>query len=138
MGCLNTKAVHSNDSNLGTSSLVWLDAKGNTTEENKTVQQTLRQIINRLKIFDNRKSCKRYILSISSQDRHVLIVSGGYGRQLVPQIHNLSQPSSIYVYCMDKKANEQWTKNFSKVWHNSLMFFGVLFLSSCLGQTCDC
>ena len=123
MGGLNTKAVHSNDSNLGTSSLVWLDAKINSTEENKTVQQTLRQIINRLKTFDNRKSCKRYILSISTQDRHALIISGQYGRQLVPQIHNLSELSSIYVYCMDKKANEQWTKSFTNVGHNFFMFF---------------
>ena len=68
-----------------------------------------------MKTFDDQNQCLQRILSLSTQDRLVLIVSGRCGRQLVPQIHHLRQVSSIYVYCMDKKANEQWAKDFIKI-----------------------
>ncbi len=54
-------------------------------------------------------------MSLSGQDRLILIVSGQLGRKLVPQIHHLRQLSSIYVFCMDKQANERWTRQFTKV-----------------------
>jgi hypothetical protein len=44
-----------------------------------------------------------------------LIVSGQFGREIVPKIHQLEQLSAIYVYCMNKEANEQWAKDFLKV-----------------------
>jgi len=115
MADANSKAFLSNDDNLETFSLLWLDAQINATEDNRQTQQKLRQIINHLKTFDDQQQCHQYILSLSPQDRLVLITSGRYGRQLVPQIHQLRQLSSIYVYCMDKQANEQWAKNFTKV-----------------------
>jgi hypothetical protein len=115
MGILNSKALVSNDDNLETFSLLWLDAQVNTTEDNRQTQQKLRQIINHLKTFDDQEQCHQYILSLSPQDRLVLIISGRCGRQLVPQIHQLRQLSSVYVYCMDKQANEQWAKDFTKV-----------------------
>jgi hypothetical protein len=103
------------DDNLETFSLFWLDAQVNTTEDNRQTQQILRQIINHLKTFDDQNQCQKHITSLSPQDRLVLIISGRYGRQLVPHIHQLRQLSSIYVYCLDKKANEQWAKYFPKV-----------------------
>jgi hypothetical protein len=56
------------------------------------------------------------VLSFSSQDRILLVVSGQLGEQLVPKIHQLRQVSTIYVYCTNKKKNEQWTKQFAKVY----------------------
>ncbi|CAF1118927.1 unnamed protein product [Rotaria sordida] len=44
-----------------------------------------------------------------------MIVSGRLGREIVPSIHKLRQVISIYVYCMDKRSNEQWAGNFEKV-----------------------
>ena len=115
MAGVNSKTSQTHDDNLETFSLLWLDAQVNTTEENRQAQQKLRKIINHLKTFDDQNQCQQYILSLSPQDRLVLIVSGRLGRQLVPQIHQLRQISSIYIYCMDKQANEQWAKNFTKV-----------------------
>jgi len=115
MAGVNSKSFETHDDNLETFSLLWLDAQVNTTEDNRQTQLKLRQIINHLKTFDDQQHCHRHILSLSPQDRLVLIVSGRCGRELVPQIHQLRQLSSIYVYCMDKQANEQWAKNFTKV-----------------------
>jgi hypothetical protein len=115
MAGVSSKTSQTYDDNLETFSLFWLDAQVNTTEDNRQTQQKLRQIINHLKTFDDQNQCHQHILSLSPQDRLVLIISGRCGRQLVPQIHQLRQLTSIYVYCMDKKANEQWAKDFTKV-----------------------
>ncbi|CAF5133826.1 unnamed protein product, partial [Rotaria sp. Silwood1] len=109
-----TTSSTSHNSNLETFSLVWLDSSINDSQENLHTQQQLRTIINHLRTFDNIQNCEKYIRSVSNHDRIVIIVSGISGRQLVPRIHNLRQVCSIYVYCMDRKTNGQWTKNFNK------------------------
>jgi len=115
MAGVNSKSLQIPNDNLETFSIFWLDAQVNTTEDNRNTQLKLREIINHLKTFDDLGECHQRILSLSTQDRLVLIVSGRCGRQLVPQIHHLRQVSSIYVYCMDKKANELWAKDFIKI-----------------------
>jgi plasmid stabilization system protein ParE len=115
MAVSNTRDFETQDNNLETFGLLWLDAQVNTSKENQQAQKELRQIINHLKIFDDLDQCQQYILSLSSQDRLILIVSGRLGQQIVPQIHHLRQLSSIYVYCFDKTTNEKWTKHFIKV-----------------------
>jgi plasmid stabilization system protein ParE len=122
MGNWVNKSSQSKDDNLETFSLIWLDAKVNKTRDNRRAQQKLRHIINHIKIFKDQQQCEQYILLLSPQDRVVLIVSGQCGRQLVPQIHQLRQISSIYVYCMDKEGNEQWAKDYTKVEHHSFLF----------------
>jgi hypothetical protein len=107
---------HSWHDNLETFSLIWLDKQVNETESNRQTQKALRQIINNLRIFDDQQQCHNYITSCCTQDRLILIVSGQLGRQLIPQIRDLRQISYIYVYCRDKQANEQWARQYSKVW----------------------
>jgi hypothetical protein len=131
MGNAAKKINENNDSpddNLETFGLLWLDANVDTSEENRQAQKQLRHIINHLKIFDNQNLCQQYILSVSSQNRLILIVSGRLGQEIVPHIHHLRQISSIYVYCMDKKTNEKWAKHFTKViLSSSLDFTQILF-----------
>jgi hypothetical protein len=107
--------IYTHNDRSETSVLIWLDAHVNTNKENKQAQEELRSIINHLKTFEDLNQCQEYILSILSHHRIVLIVSGQFGRQIVPKIHQFSQLSSIYVYCMNKEINEQWTKDFRKV-----------------------
>jgi len=115
MGGINSKPLEISNDNLETFSIFWLDEQVNDTKDNRNTQLKLREIINHLKTFDDQNECLQRILSLSTQDRLVLIVSGRCSRQLVPQIHHLRQVSSIYVYCMDKKANELWVKDFIKI-----------------------
>jgi hypothetical protein len=111
----NAKIHPITEENLETFLLYWLDADVNKSDHNKTVQHELRSIINHLKLFDDQSQCQQAIQSLSTQDRIILIVSGRLGRQIVPQIHQLRQLSSIYVYCSDKALNEEWARQFTKV-----------------------
>ncbi|CAF3600794.1 unnamed protein product [Rotaria socialis] len=95
-------------------SLIWLDANPNVQELQGT-QQKLCSIINQLKTFQDVEQCQNYIEGRTLKDRIVMIVSGQFGREIVPSIHKLRQVLSIYVYCMDKKSNKQWVSKFSKV-----------------------
>ncbi|CAF1199992.1 unnamed protein product [Rotaria sp. Silwood1] len=104
-----------NDENLETYCLIWLDASVNTSRENFKVQQQLQAIINHLLTFEDDQQCLHYIKNRSEDDRIILIVSGRFGRIIVPQIANLQQITSIYVYCFDKTANELWSRPFAKV-----------------------
>ncbi|CAF1659939.1 unnamed protein product, partial [Didymodactylos carnosus] len=47
------------------------------------------------------------------REKIVLIVSGTYGRELVPCLHDLTQLNCIYVYCADNAHNEEWSKNYT-------------------------
>lgn len=108
--------------NLETCSLLWLDSTINNSEQNLHTQQRLQTIINHFVTFEDSTSCEDYIRSIPNHDRIIIIVSGLSGRQLVPRIHQIEQVDSIYVYCMDRKTNEKWTKNFTKVNFTELNF----------------
>lgn len=100
-----------------TYSILWLDASANSSNDNRQAQNQLRSIINHLKTFDDEHQFQEYIQTVSSHIRLVLIVNGRLGRSVVPRIHDNSQIVSIYVYCMDKKRNEQWAQNYSKVYY---------------------
>ncbi len=103
------------DENLETYCLIWLDASVNSSPENVKVQQQLRSSINHLLLFEDDQQCLEYIHSVPKDDRIVFIVSGKFGQIIVPQIVQLRQIISIYIYCTDKKANEEWSRHFTKV-----------------------
>jgi hypothetical protein len=104
----------SNDDNLEMFNLIWLDSAANNAV-NEYIQEKLRSFINHLKKFNNKNACQKYIEQRRKEDRLVIIVSGRFGREIVPDIHDLREILSIYVYCMDKKLNEEWACQFSKV-----------------------
>ncbi len=118
------------DENLETYSLVWLDASVNSSKENIAAQKQLRASINHLLTFENEQQGLEYIHSLPKDDRTVLIVSGKLGRIIVPKIVQLRQIISIYVYCMDKKANEQWASQFSKVSFDLSSLLLIFFVCS--------
>ena len=112
-----TKAANeSTAANLESFACLWLDQNIDSTQDNRDTQQQLRQVINHLRTFDNSDQCEQYIRQIT-KEKVVLIVSGGLGRQVVPRLHDLPQCSAFYVFCQDKKANEQWANKYHKVTH---------------------
>ena len=103
------------DENLETYCLIWLDAAVNKSKENIEAQTKLRASINHLLTFEDEQGCLDYINTLPTDDRIVLIVSGRLGRSIVPEIVKFRQVISIYVYCIDKKGNEEWSSKFAKV-----------------------
>jgi len=102
------------NNNLETYSLIWLDSSVNSSQGKLDAQQKLRKLNNHLLTFENDQQCLQHLQLLSEDDRVILIVSGKLGRILVPQIVSLRQIISIYVYCIDKNANEQWSQQFFK------------------------
>lgn len=100
---------------LERSSLIWLDATMNECQENIDVQNQLRKLVHHFKTFTNCEECEQYIRSASIHNHIILVVSGHLGQVIVPHIHQIQQVSSIYVYCMDKAKNEQWSSQYKKV-----------------------
>ncbi|CAF2156044.1 unnamed protein product [Rotaria magnacalcarata] len=115
MATANSTTSSTKKENYETFSLLWLDGQVNATEENKLAQRRLRSIINYLKLFENPQECRQYIKNCSEQDRIVLIISGRLSKELVPQIHELRQLSSVYIYCRRKKEYKTWAKQFPKI-----------------------
>ena len=102
------------EENLETFSIFWLDASVNN-DENLAAQKQLRSIINQLRTFDNAEEFMAQIRRICDGDLTVVIVSGQLGSSVVPEIHRLPQVSSIYVYCMNTAAHQEWSRSYSKV-----------------------
>lgn len=109
------KPIAQEDNDQSIYPLVWLDSLVNTSEENLDGQKLIQSSIDYVKAFENADKCEEYIRSISPDERIILIVSGRLGREITPRIHQLQQISSIFVYCFDKSANEQWAKSYKKV-----------------------
>ena len=101
-------------SNVESFACLWLDGHVNSSEDNIDTQQELRKLINHLRTFENSDECEQYIRQIT-QETVVLIVSGAFGRQIVPRLHDLPQFSACYVFCQDRKANLQWSSQYPKV-----------------------
>ena len=110
-----TSMITKKDENLETYCLIWLDTAVNKSKQNIEAQKQLRASINHLLPFEDEQECLEYIDNLPKDDRSVLIVSGKSGRNIVPKVVKYHQVTSIYVYCMDKEANEKWAKDFPKV-----------------------
>ncbi len=102
--------------------LLWLDATVNS-KENIITQQKLRSVINQLHIFEDINQCREYIRYIDFEDRLFLIISGEFGQQLIPEIHQLEQVYSIYIYCLNKEFSQQWSEQYTKVMMRSFLSY---------------
>ncbi|CAF0992042.1 unnamed protein product [Didymodactylos carnosus] len=93
--------------------LVWCDSSLNR-DENKTIYEKLRSIINCLRTFDNSDHCEKYIQQVKDE-KIVLIVNDRSGRDLIPKIHDLQSVTAIYLYCPSTRTNRQWSMKYKKI-----------------------
>jgi hypothetical protein len=115
MATARTESPVLHDNNLETCSIVWLDPSGTEIKDHVETQKRLRKLINHVTTFRDVDVCEQHIRFVSKEDRIILVINGQLAREMVPRIHSLRQVSSIYVYDMEKKRNEEWTKKFQKV-----------------------
>jgi len=95
--------------------LVWLDA--NINESNKDFLyplKKLREIVHTVNTYTNADKCIRFIKRIKDE-KVFMIMSGGLGQQIMPNIHDMSQIDSIYIFSRNISQHQQWTKQWSKV-----------------------
>ena len=95
--------------------LIWLDRNidKNTADCQSTITQ-LRRTVNSVNTFTDEKQCIEFLEDMD-HDKACLIISGSLGQQIVPEIHNLAQVDTIFIFCDNKQFHETWTKNWSKI-----------------------
>lgn len=106
--------------------IIWCDSNVNVSQDSINVQKGIRKSVHSiLETFEDIDKCDLYIKNQSGKFI-ILIISGGYGRQLVPKLHELPQLVTVFVYCMDKEANKQWSKDYQKV--NDLVVICFIYI----------
>lgn len=93
--------------------LVWLDTEINTQTSYYTTT-LLRHIINNVNTFTDLDECIEYINSIKDE-QVFLIVSGEISQRATPNIHDIPQINSIYIFCENKFEHESWIHKWSKI-----------------------
>jgi tetratricopeptide (TPR) repeat protein len=95
--------------------LIWLDNK--IDDNNKDCRNTviqLRRVVNDINTFTDSDQCIQFINTITD-NKVCMIISGSFGQQIVPRVHNMSQVDSIFIFCGNKIFHEQWSKEWSKI-----------------------
>ena len=78
-----------------------------------TVSQ-FRQAVNNIDIFTDGEECIQFLEEMANE-KACMIISGSFGQEIVPGVHNLSQVDSIFIFCENKEYHEGWTKDWPKV-----------------------
>jgi tetratricopeptide (TPR) repeat protein len=96
--------------------LIWLDKNIDDINNNdcRNAITKLRQVINVIDTFNNADKCIDFITDIRGE-KIFIIVSGIFTKGVVPIIQDISQVSSVYIFCGNKTSYDQWAQHWSKV-----------------------
>lgn len=94
--------------------VVWFDTNA-YKEENQKTRESLEATIGNLMVLDDKAGFNRLLGRDAKIKRLVLIISGQLGKEFISSIHHFTSILSIYVFCVDKKSNEEWAKEYTKV-----------------------
>lgn len=109
----------SNYKQTGSRLIVWYDAHAYDAEHAST-REALEGTLGNIFIMNDKVEWQRLIGRDCISQRLILIISGQFGCEIVPKIHESPNILSIYIYCQDKARNQAWSKNYSKV--NNMLF----------------
>ena len=98
---------------------VWCDASIGTQKNVDDANNTLKSIASFVNpkrqlvhTFNELGACEDFIMHVNNV---CLIISGTFGEELIPKIHNAEQLHSVYIFCMDKPKHEAWAVHYRKV-----------------------
>ena len=95
--------------------LVWLDANLDESKADfKKSLERLRNVVASIITFQDVKECINFLNEIS-QEKVFMIVSGSLGQQVVPDLEDMPQVQSIYIFCGNKAIHEEWASKMPKV-----------------------
>ena len=95
--------------------LIWVD--NNIDEKSADCRNTmtqLRRAVNTINTYTDSEQCVQF-LETMAQEKACMIISGSLGQHLVPQVHDMSQVDSIFIFCSNKKDHEEWAKEWPKI-----------------------
>ncbi|CAF1085804.1 unnamed protein product [Adineta ricciae] len=93
---------------------IWL-ASTNGIGENVKFIEKLREIVLRLKTFDDANKCQVYIDQLSAESRLIMIISDVKQIEIIRQIYHLRRISSIYICCTEIIIKQQWMSYCPKI-----------------------
>ena len=95
--------------------LVWLDANLDESKADfKNSLERLRNVVASIITFQDVTECINFLNEIS-QEKAFIIVSGALGRQVVPDLEDMPQIQSVYIFCGNKATHKEWASKMAKV-----------------------
>ncbi|CAF4992624.1 unnamed protein product, partial [Rotaria sp. Silwood1] len=95
--------------------LLWLDAKlDESNDDFKKSFRRLRRVVASIETFKDAQECIDFLSAVTNQ-KVFMIISGSLGRQIIADIEAWPQLESVYVFCRNQAAHEQWANKVPKV-----------------------
>jgi len=93
--------------------LVWVDETIDevNSEDHRNSISKLRQVVN---TFTDVDECIHFITNIQ-EEKTFMVVSGVLNEIIVPIVQEISQVSSVFIFCENKAHYEKWAKEWAKV-----------------------
>lgn len=108
--------------------LIWLDGNIDIASQSfKYAITTLQRVISNIGTFTDSDEFINFIKKIE-HEKIFVIISGTFGEETVPKVHDMYQINSIFIFCANKEYHEKWTKNWSKI-HGVFTEFSRLYES---------
>lgn len=92
--------------------IVWLH---HPRGDDANVRKRLRRLTGVVKVFDDVGRTKEYLRKTSKDERMIFVVNEELGKEIVAEVHSLSQIVAIYLFGVKKK-----TKRETSDWFHSL------------------
>ena len=96
--------------------LIWLDQTIDE-ENNRDCQKNMIELcrtVNSIRTFTDENQCVTF-LSETRHEKAFIIISGSFGRKTVPQIHDMSNVLSIFIFCGNISLHQEWAKGWPKI-----------------------
>jgi hypothetical protein len=95
--------------------LIWLDSgKAHEGEGFHNTMTRLKQFMETIYPITDSDECIK-LVKTNSRKNIFMIIAGSLGQELIPNIHDLSQIDTIFVFCGSKTRHEKWAKAYLKI-----------------------
>ncbi|CAF4760475.1 unnamed protein product [Rotaria sp. Silwood1] len=95
--------------------LIWVDEAIDETNDNcQHMLAQLRSVVNNVRLCTNTTQCIE-VLNDADSKKVFVVSSDDLGQHLVPEIHQITQVDSIYIFSNNQVLHEKWTKDWSKI-----------------------
>jgi hypothetical protein len=108
-----------------TSTFIWLDQSIGLTDDDKRVEDQLRQTLPNLFVCNDPHESEEYICN-ATEEAVVLIASGKLAQGIVPRTHHLKQLSACYIFCANKDPVMKWSQKYPKVNRCDVRFLKII------------
>ncbi len=100
---------------LDTFLLIWLDTNVERNDQIQTTIKFLQKVVKGTLLMTDCDIFKKQLKEYEADEKIVLVVSAGFGKKIMPDIHNFTSIIAIYVYSLDYSIDDKWIQDYWKV-----------------------